>query len=117
MSCEANHVRCEAVVTQEIENTSTLMRRSPSRLTKHPAPEKRGHVKDSPLQTHRRIAHVKLPERQRTRGKAELPGQQPSGEQVRRRQRDIEEQSQQVRQALNLIVEALDQGTNVSPET
>ena len=50
-------------------------------------------------------------------GKAELPGQQPSGEQVRRRQRDIEEQSQQVRQALNLIAEVLDQGTNVSPET
>jgi hypothetical protein len=70
MSYESNHVRGEALVTQDIENTSILMRGSPSRLTKHPLPcsrRNRGHVKDSPLQRYRRRTHVTLPQRQRTR--------------------------------------------------
>jgi hypothetical protein len=49
--------------------------------------------------------------------KAEFPGQQPTVEQLRRLQRDIAEQSQQVTQTLNLIAEALDNGTTVSAET
>ena len=55
--------------------------------------------------------------------KDEVPGQQAMGEQVSVHQRllrlqsDIEEQGYRVKGAINQIVETIDNGRNISPET
>ena len=49
--------------------------------------------------------------------KAEQPGQQTSGEQVRHFQGAINQQAQRVTQSLDAIAEAIEKGTDISSET